>query len=350
MDKMAKKVSILVISKNVENTIKRLMDSIFAQTYPGIEIVCVDSSDDGTKGILEEYKRFSKFPFKLIFQEPKGCGTARNEAFRNASGDITTVLDSDDYIPADYIEKLVQPFNEKNNIVGVYVNGMIISSAKNLFSEFVKLYEDITLFRDEVFYDKPHKYLIATIREVGAAAGEYDENAEVAEDLIHAKGVNEVLKEFTTKGYTFESVDTCFISERQAHTFTDHWKKCMWYAKALVYKNYIRNYKKDSIIKIGASTYITTLPFMLLILFSFGANAFVYGVIVMPLLLTMIYLDHKAFRKGIVTWKLFLLPFYIYYRAFFTFAGILYELTIKIYAVLTTRERKSSHFRKLFNK
>ena len=167
MDEMAKKVSILIISKNAENTIKRLMDSIFAQTYLGIEIVCVDSSDDSTKGILEEYKRFSKFPFKLIFQEPKGCGAARNETFRNASGDIITVLDSDDYIPADYIEKLVKPFNEKDNIVGVYVNGMIVSSAKNLFSEFVKLYEDITLFRDEVFYDKPHKYLIATIKKVG---------------------------------------------------------------------------------------------------------------------------------------------------------------------------------------
>ena len=322
-------VSILIISKNVEHTIKRLMDSIFAQTYPNIEIVCIDSSDDSTKSILEEYKRNSKFPFKFIFQEPKGCGVARNTAFNNASGDIITALDSDDYIPVDYIQKLVRPFNEKNYIAGVYVNGMIVSSAKNFFSDFVKLYEDIMLFNDEVFFNKPHKYLIATLREVGEEAGEWDENAEVAEDLIHRKKVIEILEKFNSNGYKLECVDTCFISERQAHTIKDHWKKCMWYAKALVNKNYIKSYKKDSISKICASTYITMLPFMLLILFFLNAQVFVYVVIVMPLLLVMIYIWYKAFLKGIVTWKLFLLPFYIYYRAFFTFIGILFEILRK---------------------
>lgn len=319
------KVSILIISKNAKNTIRRLLDSIFAQTYPNMEIVCVDSSNDGTEDILKEYKKNSKFPLKLIFQKPKGCGAARNMAFRSASGDITTSLDSDDYVPADYIEKLAKPFNEKNNVIGVYVNGIIVSSAKNMFSEFVKLYEDITLFKDEVFYDKPHKYLIATRREVGNAIGEYDESAEVAEDLLRGKKADEIIENYRSRGYVFETVDTCFISERQAHTFTNHWKKCMWYAKALVNKDYIKNYKKDSFIKVGASIYISALPFILLILSFFG-NTFVYGVVIAPFLLSMVYLGYKAFLKRIFTWKLIVLPLYVYYRAFFTFIGILYNL------------------------
>lgn len=322
----ANKVSILIISKNAKNTIRRLLDNIFAQTYPNIELVCVDSSDDGTEDVLKEYKRNSKFQFKLIFQEPKGCGAARNMAFRNARGDIITALDSDDYIPADYIEKLAKPFNQKNNVMGVYVNGIIISSAKNMFSEFVKLYEDITLFKDEVFYDKPHKYLMATRREIGEAIGGYDENAEVAEDLIRAKKADEILENYRSRGYVFEAADTYFISERQAHTFTNHWKKCMWYAKALVNKDYIKSYKKDSFIKIGASIYISTLPFILLILLFFGTNTFIYGVVIAPFLLSMVYLGYKAFLKRILTWKLIVLPLYVYYRALFTFIGILYNL------------------------
>jgi glycosyltransferase involved in cell wall biosynthesis len=323
------KISILVISKNAKNTIRRLLDSISAQTYPYIEIVSVDSSNDGTEDILEEYKRKSKFSFKLLFQKPMGCGAAKTLAFRNASGNIITGLDSDDYIPPGYIEKLVKPFNERNNVIGVYVSGIIVSSAKNMFSEFVKLYEDITMFKDAVFYDKPHKYLIALRRDVAEAAGEYDENAEVAEDLIHGKKANEILENYMSQGYVLETADTHFISERQAHTFKHHWKKCVWYAKALVNKDYIKSYKKDSIIKIGASIYISILPFMLFILLAFNMNAFVIGVAIAPFLLSMLYLGYRAYLKRIVTWKLVLLPVYIYYRAFFTFAGILYNLLIK---------------------
>ena len=320
------KVSILVISKNAKNTIRRLLDSITVQTYPNIELVCVDSSNDGTENVLKEYKKNSKIQFKLTFQEPKGCGAARNTAFRNASGDIITSLDSDDYIPSDYIEKLAKSFNQKNNVIGVYVNGIIVSSAKNTFSEFIKLYEDITLFKDEIFYDKPHKYLMATRREVGEAIGEYDENAEVAEDLLRGKKADEILENYRSKGYVFETADTCFTSERQAHTFTNHWKKCMWYAKALVNKDYIKSYKKDSFIKIGASIYISTLPFILLILPFSSNNTFVYGIVMAPFLLSMVYLGYKAFLKRIFTWKLIVLPLYVYYRAFFTFIGILYNL------------------------
>lgn len=327
------KVSILIISKNAKDTIRRLLDSIFAQTYPNIEIVSVDSSNDGTEQILEEYKRKSKFPFKLIFQKPKGCGAARNEAFRNASGDIITSLDSDDYILPDYIEKLAKPFNERNNVIGVYVNGIIVSSGTTLFSELVRLYEDITLFKDEVFYDKPHKYLIASRREIGDAAGEYDEDAEVAEDLIYGKRVDKVLKDFMARGYVFETVDTYFISERQAHTFKDHWKKCMWYAKALANRKYITNYKREWIIKVVSSAYISLLPFMVLILVVQSAGLITYGMVLVPLALIFGYLGSKAVIKRMFTWKLTLLPAYIYYRAFFTFAGLIYEVLKKAMSI-----------------
>jgi glycosyltransferase involved in cell wall biosynthesis len=327
------KVSILVISKNAKNTIRRLIDSILAQTYPNIELVCVDSSNDGTEQILEESKNKSQVPFKLIFQEPKGCGAARNEAFRNASGDIITALDSDDYIPSDYIEKLVKPFNERNNVIGVYVNGLIVSSGKTLFSELVKLYEDITLFKDELFYDNSHKYLIATVREIGEAAGEYDD-AEVAEDLIHGKRVDKALKEFMAKGYVFETVDTYFISERQSQIFGTHWKKCMWYAKALVNKNYLVNYKREWIIKVVSSAYISLLPFMLLILIVQSAGLITYGMVLAPLLLVFGYLGYKAVIKSVFTWKLMLLPAYLYYRALFTFTGLIYEVLKKAMSIL----------------
>ena len=75
------KVSIIIVSRNAKSTIRKCLDSILSQTYPNIEVVVVDSSEDGTEKILEEYAEKSKFPFKIIRPRAKRsrcCTKCRN--------------------------------------------------------------------------------------------------------------------------------------------------------------------------------------------------------------------------------------------------------------------------------
>ena len=55
------KVSIIVAAYNIENYIKRCMDSIVSQTFKDIEIIVVnDGSTDNTSKIIESFANNDK--------------------------------------------------------------------------------------------------------------------------------------------------------------------------------------------------------------------------------------------------------------------------------------------------
>lgn len=91
-------VSVIICIYNGEQWLRRCLDSVAGQTWKELEIICVnDGSTDGTASILEEYAvRDSRF--RIIHQENKGLGAARNEGIRQSTGAYVTGLDADDYL------------------------------------------------------------------------------------------------------------------------------------------------------------------------------------------------------------------------------------------------------------
>lgn len=102
------KVSIVIPVYNAEEYLRRCLDSIINQSYKNIEVIALnDGSNDSSWDILLEYK--DKYP-TLIFpvnQKNMGVSRTRNKGIKIASGDYLMLLDNDDYLDLDYVEKFV---------------------------------------------------------------------------------------------------------------------------------------------------------------------------------------------------------------------------------------------------
>ncbi|MDC0470437.1 glycosyltransferase [Candidatus Pseudothioglobus singularis] len=99
---------ITVVYNNVEH-IRNSIESVVSQNYPYIEYIVVDGgSADGTIDIIKEYKdNISVF----ISEEDNGIYDALNKGIFHASGDVISILHSDDifcdaYVVSDTIKKM----------------------------------------------------------------------------------------------------------------------------------------------------------------------------------------------------------------------------------------------------
>lgn len=99
-------VSIIIPAYNGEDYLRPCLDSVFAQTLKGVQVICVnDGSTDGTGAILEEYRRAHP-EMVVITQENGGLSAARNAGVAKAEGEYIDFLDCDDALTPDALEKL----------------------------------------------------------------------------------------------------------------------------------------------------------------------------------------------------------------------------------------------------
>lgn len=107
---MEKLVSIIVPIYNVENYLKKCINSLVNQTYKNIEIILVDDgSTDSSCYICDEYKeKYSNI--KVIHKKNEGVSIARNVGIDSSKGDYIFFIDSDDFIENNVIEDLVKNF------------------------------------------------------------------------------------------------------------------------------------------------------------------------------------------------------------------------------------------------
>lgn len=101
------KVSIVIPVYNAEKYIRQQLDSLIAQTYKNMEIICVnDGSTDGTEKILAEYSE--KYNFITTHLKPNGgVSSARNLGIRYATGKYLIFLDADDFCCENMLEEVV---------------------------------------------------------------------------------------------------------------------------------------------------------------------------------------------------------------------------------------------------
>jgi len=109
------KVSVIVPVYNVSLYIEKCLDSLFNQTYNNLEIIIVDdcSTDDSAKKVKSLIKNKSNVKF---YQNKTNSGLSytRNFAFSKTSGEYISYIDSDDYVPNNYYEELVNKAIKEN--------------------------------------------------------------------------------------------------------------------------------------------------------------------------------------------------------------------------------------------
>ncbi len=100
------KVSVIIPVYNVEAYLRECLDSVVNQTLKDLEIICIDDgSTDGSLNILNEYSAKDK-RVKVLTQQHKKQGVARNLGLENANGRYIFFLDSDDFIKSETLENL----------------------------------------------------------------------------------------------------------------------------------------------------------------------------------------------------------------------------------------------------
>lgn len=100
------KVSVIIPVYNVEQYLRRCLDSVVNQTLKEIEIICVDDgSTDSSLGILQEYATTDK-RISVLKQQNLHAGVARNAGLTVARGDYLSFLDSDDFFEPEMLEKM----------------------------------------------------------------------------------------------------------------------------------------------------------------------------------------------------------------------------------------------------
>lgn len=91
-------VSVIIPVYNVEKYLECCLDSVIGQTLNDIEIICVnDGSTDNSGKILAEYAEKDS-RIKVINQENRGAGAARNAGLKVAKGKFLSFIDGDDFI------------------------------------------------------------------------------------------------------------------------------------------------------------------------------------------------------------------------------------------------------------
>lgn len=110
------KYSIIVAVYNGEKYIIRCLKSLVGQTFRDIEIIIIDDgSTDRTSDILKSYKnRYRKI--KIFHQENRGVVAARESGIKKASGTYCLIVDADDWLDLNTIEKIDEIIEELGNI------------------------------------------------------------------------------------------------------------------------------------------------------------------------------------------------------------------------------------------
>lgn len=99
-------VSVVIPTFNRDFSVKRAVDSVFAQSLPCSELVIVDDgSTDTTRELLDSLSATAKVPLKIYHQDNKGPAAARNLGVAKASFPFIAFLDSDDHWYKRKLEK-----------------------------------------------------------------------------------------------------------------------------------------------------------------------------------------------------------------------------------------------------
>lgn len=158
-------LSIIIPVYNVEQYIRKCLDSILVQDMSAVQILLIDDgSTDQTREICDEYKEKCN-NIEVYHKANGGLSSARNYGIRKAAGEYIAFLDGDDRFTSDAIVNIlnsIENCREADVIIGRYINYYLPSESyeecayhlrKNVVETSIK--EDLFW---ELFYEKTYDW------------------------------------------------------------------------------------------------------------------------------------------------------------------------------------------------
>lgn len=170
------KLTIITISYNNADGLKRTIDSIINQTNKEFEFIVIDGgSSDGTKELLKFYKKDIDY---CVSEPDKGIYNAMNKGIKAAKGEYVTFVNSGDKLYNTTAIERSLPYLEGADIITGKLN--VVDVLKNNF-EFVIENPDTLQFR--TLYEGTILHPSSFIRKnCFNTVGLYDENLKIVSD------------------------------------------------------------------------------------------------------------------------------------------------------------------------
>ena len=119
------KFSIIIPVYNVEEYIKRCLDSVNNQTFKDYEVIVVnDGTEDNSMKIVKDYDVVT------INQKNQGLSMARNNGVKKTKGEYILFLDSDDYLEEETLENINEALSSNPDLVRFQIKEVEDSNVK----------------------------------------------------------------------------------------------------------------------------------------------------------------------------------------------------------------------------
>ena len=126
---MKKTLTVFTPAYNRAKTLTRTYESLCRQTSKDFEwLVVDDGSSDNTRELVEGWIKEGRIPIRYIYQQNQGMHGAHNTAYDNIDTELNTCIDSDDWMPDDAVEKIVDFWKKNGNQDFAGIIGLDISA------------------------------------------------------------------------------------------------------------------------------------------------------------------------------------------------------------------------------
>lgn len=185
-----KTLTVFTPTYNRAHLLPRLYESLKRQTSKDFAwLIIDDGSSDHTKKVVQDFIAENLLDIKYVFQENQGMHGAHNTAYRNISTVLNTCIDSDDLMPENAVELILNKWktidqNKYSGIVGLDsdLDGNLIGTKfkeqyttledfylqggkgdKKLVyrTDVMNSYPEYPLFKGEKYVGLGYKYLLA---------------------------------------------------------------------------------------------------------------------------------------------------------------------------------------------
>jgi glycosyltransferase involved in cell wall biosynthesis len=183
------KVSVIATVYNEGSSVRRLLDSLAAQSRTPDQVVIVDGgSDDGTPDILHAYAAHGALPLRVISQPGANISEGRNTAIAAADGPVIAVTDAGVRLTDGWLAALLEPFERPETAA---VAGFFVPDPQTPFE--IAMGATVLPDRSDVDPDNflPSSRSVAFLKRVWSEVGGYPEWLDYCEDLVYDLAVRD---------------------------------------------------------------------------------------------------------------------------------------------------------------
>jgi glycosyltransferase involved in cell wall biosynthesis len=204
-----KKVSIITVSYNSEETIEKTIKSVLNQIYENIEYIIIDgNSNDQTLNIIKTYEDKFNGSLKWVSEDDNGIYHAMNKGIDMASGDFIGIINSDDWYQEDAVENIINTYKQNKESEIIYGDGYDIYEYDDLkYYLLSKQPRDLSCLLDGITLHHPSVFIKKNIYK---KYGKYNLKYDLAADYelllrmylndVKFKHTNEVIGNFRLGG------------------------------------------------------------------------------------------------------------------------------------------------------